>query len=409
MFFLLLHFTLVFSQVPQQIHIAFTGNPSSVSIIWTSPLQKPYQVLYGLNKDKLNKKVEGKYHYYSSTPGYSSVIHEGKLIFFILALLKDLPTRHKIYYKIGRDETWTKTFHFETAPQEKYMFKFITYGDMDIARKFKIFLIFLDDGQNTVDFVKKLKGHQFIIHLGDMPYAWSGQENKWDIWGKLVEPITNYYPYMICPGNHEENANFTSFKNRFTNITGVNSGSNTNLFYSWDYSYVHFISLSTEHNFNKGSEQYNWLRRDLEKVDRKKTPHIIVYQHRPMYSSNQNHGSNKDYREKIEPLLYQFKVDLLLFGHVHAYERTCPVYQGKCKGKFSKHFVKNPQAPIHICTGTAGFELNPNWDPKPEWSMFRDASHGITTIIVSKRTIFIEFFQNHQKYALDTFLIEKDV
>ena len=42
--------------------------------------------------------------------------------------------------------------------------------------------------------------------------------------------------------------------------------------YSYDYGIVHFIMMSTEHDFRDGSRQYKWLENDLKNVDRKKTP-----------------------------------------------------------------------------------------------------------------------------------------
>lgn len=43
--------------------------------------------------------------------------------------------------------------------------------------------------------------------------------------------------------------------------------------------------MSTEHNMGSGSTQYSWLEKDLNKVDRAKTPWVILAGHRPMYAS----------------------------------------------------------------------------------------------------------------------------
>ncbi|CAF4908855.1 unnamed protein product, partial [Rotaria magnacalcarata] len=32
----------------------------------------------------------------------------------------------------------------------------------------------------------------------------------------------------------------------------------------------------------------------------------------------------------LEPLFYQYHVDLNLFAYRHSYERSCPMFQGKC-------------------------------------------------------------------------------
>ena len=55
---------------------------------------------------------------------------------------------------------------------------------------------------------------------------------------------------------------------------------------------VHMVMLSTEHSFLPGSAQYQWLANDLQNVDRKKTPFVIVGGHRAMYCSNRIDGKS---------------------------------------------------------------------------------------------------------------------
>lgn len=42
---------------------------------------------------------------------------------------------------------------------------------------------------------------------------------------------------------------------RFSKVPGIYSGSNNNLWYSFDYSLVHFVILSSEHSYTPDSEQ----------------------------------------------------------------------------------------------------------------------------------------------------------
>ena len=66
---------------------------------------------------------------------------------------------------------------------------------------------------------------------------------------------------------------------------------NFHLRYSYDYGSVHFIMMSTEHDMGNGSKQYSWLEKDLQNVDRTKTPWVILAGHRPMYTSELALGS----------------------------------------------------------------------------------------------------------------------
>lgn len=59
------------------------------------------------------------------------------------------------------------------------------------------------------------------------------------------------------------------------------------------------------------------------------------------------------------------QVDLVLFGHVHNYERTCSIYQSKCKAMPRKdangvdtYDNRNYSAPVHAVIGMAGFTLD---------------------------------------------------
>lgn len=82
--------------------------------------------------------------------------------------------------------------------------------------------------------------------------------------------------------------------------------------------------LGSYTDFGPGSNQYRWLESDLKKVDRSKTPWLIVIIHAPWYNSNVDHQGEKqsvDMKESMEGLLYEARVDVVFAGHVHAYER----------------------------------------------------------------------------------------
>lgn len=58
-------------------------------------------------------------------------------------------------------------------------------------------------------------------------------------------------------------------------------------------------------------------------MDRSVTPWLIVVLHAPWYNTNYAHQGNGDaMKEAMEGELYKAHVDLVVTGHVHAYERT---------------------------------------------------------------------------------------
>ncbi|KAF6023968.1 hypothetical protein EB796_011611 [Bugula neritina] len=55
----------------------------------------------------------------------------------------------------------------------------------------------------------------------------------------------------------------------------------------------------------------------------------------------------------VEDTLYDAGVDVFIAGHEHFYERSWPIYDSKvCNGSYD-HPYTEPNAPVHIITGSA--------------------------------------------------------
>jgi 3',5'-cyclic AMP phosphodiesterase CpdA len=75
-----------------------------------------------------------------------------------------------------------------------------------------------------------------------------------------------------------------------------------------------------------GFNQFSWFLNDIGRVDRGRTPWVIVAWHQPPYNSYSTHYKEFECgRLMIEPYLYANGVDIIMHGHVHAYERTYPI------------------------------------------------------------------------------------
>jgi len=142
------------------------------------------------------------------------------------------------------------------------------------------------------------------------------------------------------------------------------------MWYSFDYSYAHFISMSTETDFPSSPEgpgtlwgagpfgdQMSWLEAELKTAtlpeNRAKRPWVIVVGHRPMYSTCKGEfppGAKETLRSTIEKLLEQYNVDIFMAAHVHGYERMWPI----CDGVTEQKSYDNPKCPISIVNGAAG-------------------------------------------------------
>jgi len=218
----------------------------------------------------------------------------------------------------------------------------------------------------------------------------------------MIEEWASTVPYMVCSGNHEESYNFSHYQNRF-HMPGDESGSNTNLYSSFNVGPVHFVSISTEMYFydyytmDHLRMQYEWLVEDLKLANQERVirPWIIVYGHRPMYCSPDTNDppeicttdtmavrdgvakiQNENRQYGLENLLYENNVDIYFAGHMHSYERMYPTYREQVT---STSYI-NPLAPIHIVGGAAGGQeqldhFDQNVTPYT-WSAFKRDSYG---------------------------------
>ncbi|ETO00580.1 hypothetical protein RFI_36860 [Reticulomyxa filosa] len=188
---------------------------------------------------------------------------------------------------------------------------------------------------------------------------------------------------MVSVGNHEKFDNFTSFRHRFfvpPSLTQL-SPRQQFFYYSYNVGRLHVISMCTEqyvYDYSPGSAQYQWLVNDLQTINRTETPCVLIIGHRPMYSSDLGTDSGP-LQLYIEPLLHQYRVDLAIWGHMHCYERTYPVYNNTVAidttDPSSFRYYQQPNATVHFTIGTAGAVIDEQFqEPPPSWSAFRNGT-----------------------------------
>ena len=162
-----------------------------------------------------------------------------------------------------------------------------------------------------------------ILHAGDLSYA-DFNQTRWDTWGRLVSPLAATVPYMVCPGNHEIEVNdqvnlpFVAYQNRFQMPFRESGATGGNLYYSFTLGLVHFIFLTPYAPSHSHSDQYRWLLQNVQNVNRRETPWIIVIMHAPWYNSNIAHQDIQEpqyeMKENMEPLFMEYKIDLVFAG-----------------------------------------------------------------------------------------------
>lgn len=180
--------------------------------------------------------------------------------------------------------------------------------------------------------------------MGDNAYAqgkdWEFQQRffeyyQTDILMKqtVLMPTPGNHDYSPTPNNYRIEDPLIAYFNIFSFPTKGESGgvpSGSKAFYSYDYANIHFISLDSygrvgedRSMFAKDGEQMKWLEKDLKANKQKWT---IVYWHHPPYTMASRNSDIevdlKTIREGVVPILDKYKVDLVLNGHSHVYERS---------------------------------------------------------------------------------------
>ena len=159
------------------------------------------------------------------------------------------------------------------------------------------------------------KNTDIILGLGDYSY-----EKNMDCWIDMIENNNiDKSNVFIAIGNHELESK--SLVDKYMNYFNME-----NQYHSFNYENVHFLSLSTEVPYEKDSKQYEFVIYDLvHAYNDPEIDWIVVYFHKPIYSSDTKHEGLDSFRETYHPIFDDFDVDLVLQGHNHNYQRTYPI------------------------------------------------------------------------------------
>ncbi|XP_019627335.1 PREDICTED: acid phosphatase type 7-like [Branchiostoma belcheri] len=387
---------------PTQIHLSYTGSPTSMVVTWSTLNNTASMVEYGQGDFSLRNSGISTLFVDGGKKHNAQYIHR--------VVMTGLKPGFRYIYHVGSEESWSAIYSF-TAVQDdtNWSPRFAVYGDLGY-----------ENAQSVARLTKEVQRGMYdaILHVGDFAYDMNDKDGEvGDAFMSLIQPIAAYLPYMTCVGNHETAYNFSHYINRFS----MPGSHGKDMFYSFNIGPAHIISINTEVWYldEEGSKdkvirQREWLHKELEAANtpeqRQKQPWIILMGHRPMYCSNVakdcimdesfvRQGIPKQGMPGIEDLLYKYGVDLTIWAHEHSYERLWPVYDKMVmNGSMSQPYT-NPQAPVHIITGSAGCKERltpfvPN--PKP-WSAFRLDDYGyIRMTILNSTHLYLEQVSDDQ-------------
>jgi hypothetical protein len=169
-------------------------------------------------------------------------------------------------------------------------------------------------------------------------------------------------------------------------------------FYSFDHKGVHFLALDTTAEFGVGSAQYNFTAADLGSASEDVSiKWIVVFFHKPMYRSECTscgvEGADIQFRNVYQPLFDRNRVDLVIAGHVPAYERFKPITHSAINtnqtasiNQVSDHSLSSyvdPRGQIHVTVGTGGADVEPWSGLAPEVANRVGQTYGFLKVDVN--------------------------
>jgi hypothetical protein len=414
---------------PLHPHISLTGDETEMRLQWSSKSANMPVVYYGQQSGYYDHvRLATSSTYTADDMCESPAIDYGFLDPGSLNTvdMTNLEPGEVYYYMFGDTYGWSQEYNFTAAPKSgsSSTIRVIAFGDMgcgEIDGSYREQLY--NPSLNTTDrLLEELDGTDFLMHIGDMSYA-QGYAAIWDAFFDQLGVIAATKPYMVCIGNHERNTPDT-MPGLFNNSeAGGECGIPHDMrfpmpvpalderWYGVAYGPVHFVFMSTEHVFWKGSKQYKWLKNYMEtKVNRTATPWLVFIGHRPMYIATTNYNEPDGHmpvalelQEHIEPLLIENKVDLALWAHHHSWQRFCKIYQDKCDDENGVY---------HAVIGMGGKELCdeiPDEEDMPEWVDYLDYTHyGYTWLIANQTHLSLELVLNQDNKIHDGLYIQKN-
>lgn len=378
---------------PEQLHLSLASSDRSImGVSWVTLTGNVTQVQYGTSAEDLSMVVDGTSSTYDKA-GWVGMIHRG-----VMTGLKE-DTRY--YYRVGLEGSvngWSDVYSFKTfAPHKEINFAVIA----DMA--------YDENSDNTVAQMTKLVDAEqldCVIHSGDISYA-DGYMPHFDDFMNKVQPIAARVPYMVTAGNHEFGYLFAAYKARFfmPGVIDEGVGSGDGMYYDWTYGKIHFAALNSESPIDTAlftPEQHKWAKKDLALINRKTHPWSIAHFHRPLYCATAKGGECGKHLMKmgLEDVLVDAKVDMVLVGHEHTYERTYPV----------KNYVKQPdgQAPVYLLQGSSGNREGnngqyPPLSELPEWvaNVHNDIGFGVLTQSFDGKSLMWRFYNSETMEKLD--------
>ena len=205
---------------------------------------------------------------------------------------------------VTADGCVARRVRFRTAPGAESSFTFAVLGDSGHG------------GVIPAALARRIRDDHpaFLIHLGDLAYGY-GLTPEFDL--KFFRPFRGMLarvPLFPTPGNHDLYRS-SIYHALFSPAVAGRSGVVPHYAFAWGPAY--FVALDS----SAAAADPAGLKAELAHAP--PLPWRIVFLHEPLYTAGRKRAE-VGLREQVAPVLEAARVDLVLAGHLHFYERSEP-------------------------------------------------------------------------------------
>ena len=189
---------------------------------------------------------------------------------------------------------------------------------------------------------------RFIVQTGDAVVN-GGDAKQWNLsFVGLINRLTTEggVPFFIAPGNHDVSEapdpgaperedglrNYLSAMSRLIPPDGASRRLAGYPTYAFGYGNTFVIAFDS--NLAGDAVQFDWIKAQLQGLDRKRWVNVVAFFHHPVFSSGPHGGATVEsqtrlLRARYMPLFRRQQVRLLLAGHDHLFDHWIERYQDR--------------------------------------------------------------------------------